>query len=297
MMTAARPRWFLSLGNWGDMFAVAGNILAHPEFQPPVHIVHYGMDPHIPSFLRSQAWVRDVFWQPPFNATEYRHIVQTLCERPQAPHDFDLASSTIWPEPQDLVPTHVSLACKRGPAIHRWHHPVLPVASQRWADGLDVDRKDTNILLHPYSLALSGRELHWPHWRPAIAWLLRHTPFRYHLTGIGPHALFDFRSKRLANLSNRTPSQLEVLALARRCDGIITTSNNLSMWSVMTGIPALVCLSAVLKHRENYFRRWIEHAPNVLLERSSSLARFQSQFMKWASRLEHRHRRQRSDEH
>ena len=174
----AGSRWFLSLGNWGDMFAAAGNIRAHGEFRPPVRIVHYGIDPHIPCFLRSQPWVAEVCWQPPYSATQYRQVVQSLCERPP-PHGFNLAAATIWPEPPDLVYTHVSLECKRSPVINRWSHPVLPVASQQWADGLEFERGTLSILLHPYSLALTGRELHWPHWRPAIAWLLRDTPYRY----------------------------------------------------------------------------------------------------------------------
>jgi hypothetical protein len=317
-MTASGRPWFLSLGNWGDMFAAAGNVLAHDEFRPPARIVHYGLDPHIPLFLRSQPWVGEVYWQRPSCASEYRQVVQALCERPPPRHDFDLAAATIWPERRELRCTHVSLACKRSPVINRWSCPALPRDALQWAGGLPWDRQTLNILLHPYSLALTRREQHWPHWQPAIAWLLRQTPYRYYLTGVSPEGFFEFDrltatrrgavggvsrrrfalpcgsrlklndSPRLVNLSNQTASQLEVLALALRCDGIITTSNNLSMWSVMTGTPALVCLTSVLRRREDYFRRWIEHPPNVLLERSHSLAHFKRRFERWVAGLAQR---------
>ena len=72
---------------------------------------------------------------------------------------------------------------------------------------------------------------------------------------------------------------LEVLALAQSCDGIITTSNSLSMWTVMQGIPGLIALNRVMDDPEYYFRRWIEEARNTIVGHRSDLRQFQGAFV------------------
>jgi hypothetical protein len=271
---------FLAMGAWGDTYAALGNILAHPKFRCLPDVVHYGMDPAIPQFIRAQPWVGEVHAVAPASESEYRQVTRVLCEEPYVKGRTEDALSKVWSGPEALVQTHVCLDVKRARTVYRWADPALPEHSLVWArQHLRMPFSGNLLLLNPTSTFSTPDGEHWPQWRAAVRWLIENTGNSLVLVGAAAAAkglrelVAGLECDRLQDLVGRTPSQMEVLALAKLCDGIVCTSNNLSMWSVMTGTPAVVALAKVMRP-ENYFYQWIQSPVTRLIGFQDPLENF-----------------------
>ncbi len=281
---------FLSVGNWGDMFAALGNIEAHPSASGFVNVIHYGPDPDIEHFIAAQTNVFAVRHEAA--RSDYREVVSALCDRPMTGERYRNALRRATPSDvaiHDVIPTHVNVEYRQQP-VNRWGGATIPAfipaQLKRFGPRLAQRAATLRFLLNPFSLATTPLAQHWPHWELAVRWLLRETPHEFVIVGrtdvVGDARLgwvAAAAGERVINLVNQTRSMLEVLALAQSCDGIITTSNSLSMWTVMQGIPGLIALNRVMDDPEYYFRRWIEEARNTIVGHRSDLRQFQGAFV------------------
>lgn len=272
------PRWVVAVGAWGDVFAACGNALAALRQTGGAHtgILYYGWDADVIRFLEAQPWVREVSYLRPHSPEAYQAVVRRACSTG--------APLTAWLDPllegglvrgQDVWPAHVDPLLQEQPVIHRWQGARLPAAARLAGEQLLPDGASTVFLLHPVSTQSAGLDEHWPHWPEAIRWLLRETPHTYVLTGHGWEPERFGEHPRLVNRVGRAASYLAVLALAERCQGLLTTSNSLSMWSLIQGLPAVVAGNRAVLAPDSYFRLWIGAPPNRLVPYDAPLAAFQ----------------------
>ena len=269
--------WFSAVGAWGDVFAACGNALSllARSGRQQCGCVYYGWDPALVDFLEAQPWVSEVRYLIPESATAYREQIHALCDTRGPGNEVvaallnraGLTSPEVWP-------THVTAELKSRPVVRRWYRAHLPSSAHQYAAAV-VNRLPSRwYLLHPVSLQSNAEDQHWPHWITAIRWLLKETPWCYVLTGIDWDASGLPESPRLVNLVGKTATHQEVLALAERANGLISTSNSLAMWSLMQNVPAVVCCNVLSRNPEGYFYRWIEAPRNQLLPCDAGLPEF-----------------------
>lgn len=284
-LPARCPEWVTAIGAWGDVFGACGNALTALKATGgrQVGVLYYGFDRDVWEFLDVQPWVREVRHLAPAGAKEYKRLTHTACAEPHRPETWLPAMlarlpglAFDWQAEGAVWPAHVGHGLQQAPVIHRWQHAhLMPEAregARAWRRRLSAARL---YLLHPVSTQSCPLEAHWPHWVTAVRWLLAATPHAYLLTGHGYDGrAFGFHP-RLVDLVGRTASMLEVLALAEVCDGLLTTSNSLSMWSVMQDLPAIVACNRHLSPG-GYFHAWVDTPPNRLVPTHAPLSAFQA---------------------
>lgn len=272
------PAWVTAIGAWGDVFAACGNALEllRRTGGKQTGVIHYGRDPHIAEWLRLQPWCREAIQVAPSGEDAYLKLIRSSCNSPANAAEWlpkIIANTGISAE--DVQFCHVDFTLQSKPVIHRWHDAALPKtaaeAAQRHLDGL----RGPIYLLQPYSFQSCSLAKHWRHWKAALDWIEAETDGTYLLVGHGWDASAYPDTEKRRNLVGKTGNMMEVLALCEMVDGIVSTSNGLSMWSVMRGIPAVIALNMDIRNPEWYFHQWINTPPNTLIGYDASLREFQ----------------------
>lgn len=272
-------QFFLTVGAWGDVFAGMGHaVKLMQKCDGDYGMVHYGFDPDISVFLEEQKLFKEVKHAMPDSRAEYQRLVGLAGRAsnglqqwlPEIVQKVGVAAeNTIPVQMHDVYKSHVE--------PERWFNARLPDRYCKWADVfLKEEGLDRFYLLNPVSLQCVSPEDHWPYWNDAIKWLLSCTSEKYLL--VGERGIYGVgENANLVNLSGYTESMLEVLALADRSAGIITTVNSLTLWSV---IQAKACVAASHKqhNKQRYFCDWIEHYPNKIVEYDQGLDVFSTLF-------------------
>lgn len=273
-------RWYLSVGAWGDMLAHLG--LAQQDSLDPFGFCYYWHDPDIATFLAAQPQVAAVRHLCPPSWEAYVETHQRLWNGGRGEGDRRawlaplLAGTGLDWRTVRYFPT--LFPARRAP-IARPVAAVLPeayrvVARDRVA-ALRQDGCERVLLVHPFSLTSTRADAHWPHWQAAWNALAARQRWTLLLTGLPlPDPPVWTATPTARNLIGQTPSLLDVYALADACDGIVTTSNSLAMWSLVVRRPAVVCLNQTMMDRSYYFRRWIEADPNRLVPADAPLSDF-----------------------
>lgn len=138
-----------------------------------------------------------------------------------------------------------------------WHPELDPKFTDCGREMVAKHRKGGRVILvQPRSDHSCPWAYHWQHWYTAIKELCANTRNTYLLVGQG-WGWYESHP-RLVNLVDQIPSMAHVFGLAEACDGIITTSNGLSMWCRARGVRAIVCPNAAFDDDNNYFRRWVQ---------------------------------------
>lgn len=255
-----RPSWNVDevvvWGAWGDMLAACGNILAFGLEDRP--LVYWGFDPAIADFIRAQGWPGTVRHEMPLSKGGYYGLI---AQATQVSHENGWRQTlgvglSAWCSLAYTEPREVD--------VNRWV-PKLPVHALEWAQRYLETVTGEAWLLHPRSDHSCPWKFHWKHWVRCVQWMQREFPTAsLILTGKDYH--WHEKHPRLRNEVGRTPSMLEIFALAELMPGrTITTSNGLSMWCRARSVPCIVASNAAFEDEHNYFRRWVEGEPVTTL--------------------------------
>lgn len=271
----AKPRWATLAGAWGDVFCAIGNIremMAEKGLQS-IGLIWYGRDPKIADWLRLQPWVRDVIAITESDKKTMTLTYGKLCQiKPQysRPVWCDLLETVGADVDGPIAFTHLVLCETREPKY--WSGAVVSGEAQEWAEGIAGTIDGPFLLLNPLSVASNTMADHWPCWGPAIGWLLDNATVPVVLVGenlieLGAHP-------RLVNVSGTSRSMQDVLALAERSAGIVTTGNNLGHYSIIAGKEGVVCFARTCP-KSSFYHKFNEHPLLTLVEFEEPLADFE----------------------
>ncbi len=271
------PFWATVAGAWGDVFCCVGNILEMMRDKEieNIGIIFYGRDPKIADWLHAQKWCREVvsIIQPDKN--EMTCVYGRLCQcKPEHGRIMfhELIAQRGLTIGGEIAFTQMCLAEVRQPKY--WCGASLPMDAHAWADS--VRPRGDFLLVNPLSIASNTMADHWPYWgrsEGAIAWLLGVTKCTIVL--VGEQEIPWPEHPLLVNLTGRSRTMMDVLALAERSAGIITTGNNLGIYAPIAGIPAVVVIARTAP-RGTFYHRWYEHPENAIVEFESPLSDFQT---------------------
>lgn len=263
--------WCTAFGHWGDVFVCCGVMqrLMRYTGQSKVNVLYVGPDLGIVDWLRQQSFVAEVIGIKITNATEgtYSKFWQVTARPNTEPDDwlpFLKGQVEYLPKWYKYVQTHINFAwfkTRDGMQVQLWHGGKLPASAHKWAHDTLCERVGERtgplIHLHPVSTWSEAAKNHWPHWTDAITWLLANTPHTFVLTGQEPIPGLP-RSERLVDLIGLTPTNLEVLAVSEACGAVISTPNNVALWSVIQRQKALVVGNKSTQFLTSYYRRFLQ---------------------------------------
>jgi len=233
--------------------------------------LYFGLEDQIVEFLKHQDFLKEIWYLKP-EKDSYDALL------PLAYYNFPLwlAKTGIDSKLRNVVGTHVN-------SDLIWNND--PLACYRDFD-LNIPESSWNIegpflLFQPYSVQSCAADLHWRCWIDAIKWISDHTEWKIVVVG---KEEFPTPS-RVINLVGKTKSMLDVFSLALQSKGIITTSNALSMWSILKKKPSLVVCNKIIKEKTPYYYNWVRSEPNTVLESDITLQQFVNEFDKWSETL------------
>lgn len=272
------------IGAWGDIFGAIGNThyLLSKFSQKTVGAIYYGYDEHLREFLIAQSCFSRVRHIVPKSREEYLRVVGVACQQRS---DINMwLTDMVGPlasQYKNVWPVHIDFHCIDGAQCERFYAAKLPERATRWAEEFRTDKP--TYLVNPYSTQSATLDQHWPHWAEAVKHLNADTDSRYLLVGqeMGQLEKWVPIGGNMIDFRRRTSTMMHVLALTRICQGVISTSNVLSMWSIIDDIKSLICCNSVLVSENNYFKRWITAPSNTLLRQSSSFDQFIRTLQEW----------------
>ena len=273
------------VGAWGDMFASYAHLSLISRLTPleKFNIIYYGYDPHIKTFLELQNNINSVIHIKPKNKEEYEDIAK---ESGNTESKEWLSKIVPDIDAKQIIPTHLNSFPKLQGIYIRNFEYNLPETS--------LEIPENSILFNPYSMQSVPLRGHWRFIPDALEWLIENTDYNIILIGQEKyhHVLYGdtefplyISHPKVTNLVGKT-SMLDVLAIAQKCKAIITTSNSLSMWSIISNKPCIVMLNSMLDDPQKdtsvyYFKEWINCPPNKLLSNRASLEDFEKVMLEW----------------
>lgn len=271
--------WVIVNSNgWGDMFIDYKNICL---IERQVNVIFYGYDEYIPKLLEFQDNIEKVVHLVPESREKY---ARTPIE----------SGSTVWVkkicEQVDVDPREVTwIHRSRTHKINRDIDIRLPPR--------DFKLEKPSLLFNPFSIQSVNLDNHCPLIPEVLPWLVEQG-WNIVLTGqkvfdhvyYGPHPWplpieNENEVNNLQNLVGKTESLIDVLHIANQCEGIISTSNCLAHWSIMTNKPAIILMNDYMTNPGDrkalkFYREWIEHEPNTLLPFDCTPQNFMEAFKK-----------------
>jgi hypothetical protein len=268
--------WTTVHGGWGDFIANYGNIrVALEENQADkANVVFYGLDKDIIKFIKAQKYIGEVLHLQISNKADYWRYAN------MAFSDFLLYKKLTGLDKKipDLIPTHITHFYNNNPHLcNRYFDMVLPTPQFDWTDVLP---KEPFIVFQPFSCHSCSYKKHWPYWMDALDFILNLSPFKVVLIGQArsihdSEFIFPWvEHPNLVNIVGQTPNVIDVMHIMSISLGVITTSNVLSMWSVVSNKPALVVCNQVIKEFAMLYYNWIHHEPNLVLDSDVNLEEF-----------------------
>ncbi len=279
--------WCTVIGNWGDAIACYGNIrkLAEEEGLDKVDIIYYGLNPQVAGFVAQQEGIgRFVVSQPPDMQT-YAQVIRYACETPDVSLDrwFGFLGADKIISHDNLRITHVNAERHQSTKVNRYPMKVRDEVYQKWCQVVIDKFVDKAVLLvQPYSLDNASIPLHWKHWIDAVDWLDK-CGVRMVLAGKDNFLSQYEGGRNTLNLIGKTESMEDVFALAEVCQGVLTTSNALSMYTVANKIWSMVMQNAVIE-KSKYFTSWIALPPNQRYSVNVDFSHFKTDFERYWDR-------------
>jgi hypothetical protein len=175
---------------------------------------------------------------------------------------------------------------------HRSH------CNKRWCKYGDEDcpvfnpNNRKNLMFQPYSTESASPLYHWPFWFNALEYISATDRWNIYVFGQKQGGMrgkgFEFPNldhlKNVYDIVGKTKSALDLFNAAEQCDGVLTTSNCLSMWTAVSDKPTMVvCNKLNMGHA--YYNGWISTPPNTVLKYNMTLERFEKEFESWEKSL------------
>lgn len=281
-----KPQIATAIGAWGDTLAAMGyveEVLDYFELDQ-IEMIHVGPDGNISKFLMQQKWCSNCRHLKMEPNKEYAQLVDNACITNSDKMSWLpilQAHEIISGEEIKLtIPTNISYWASTLPIIKIPERPTLNSEYKdkaRFRINTLREKQKPNegiYILNPKST----QSTHWTsHWTFAnlpdiLEFLLEKTPHKYIL--IGQDWICDVKHPRLITLIDQLESMEEAFALCNLSDGIISSTNSLSMYSVVQNIPALIMSASGWKDRNHYFARWTDRSPNIFVEYDEGMEDF-----------------------
>ena len=172
------------------------------------------------------------------------------------------------------------------PRQARLHRRFYIQAARLLAEQFEGFSGQIGVLL-PYSLQYVPMDGHWPHWVPAMKWLVDALPESFRLILMGqtpkgnpfqkvPIGWVPSNHARVFSLIDRIKDFRLGFALAEMADFIISASTGMAVWAVTRSLPAVVCTGTHLE-AERYWLRGLDGPTNRLVQSSDNLNVFQEE--------------------
>ena len=271
-----------AVGTWGDSIAAYGNMLKELEVRKreKCKMICYSKDPEVAKFLGMQKEIEAVVHIQPEGDGEYLAAIGQIGDKAEV--DWNKIANVKG----EVIQTHIGndFLFEHPDIINRPEKITLDYESY-----LDVPK---NVLFfQPFSTHSVSLVDHWPYWFQALEWLDDRGGWEIWVFGLkrGGMRGQGFEFPRLCHLKNVNSfvdraCMMAVLQIAKKCKGIITTSNCIAMWSVIHKKKSLVmCNKLNLTH--DYYNGWINHPPNTLLPANTTLDKFKRDFQAWEATL------------
>ena len=276
--------WVLfNRGGWGDVFIDYAYVC---QFKDKFNILFYGYDKYIPEFLKLQDNIGEVRHITPINALKYNNAIVMAGMNKKGCEEEIKEEANIKEEI-----TTISSA--------RLDKPIREIDFKYPQTEFKIERP--SLLFNPYSFQSVMHSDHAPLIPEILVWLVDQTDwniiligqekFQHSYLGEQPFPLkITDEHKNLQDLVGKTESMMDVFHIARQCEGIITTSNCLSIWSILTNKPALVLMNKLCTYTAGrkvleFHRNWIDHKPNTMLDYDCNPQQFMETFGKWEKTL------------
>lgn len=264
--------WTTAFETWGDVIASCGNIhkLLNERGMDRCNTLYFGLEDKVVDFLNCQDFINEVWYLKPDQKSYESLLISAYYNFP-----LWLTKTGIDSQLRNIVSTHIdsSLIHSDDPSIcYRDFDLKLPDSS--W------NIEGPFLLFQPYSVQSCAVDQHWPHWTDALEWVSENTEWQVVVVGKE-----EFPTPpRVLNLVGQTKSMLDVFHLSLQAKGIITTSNALTMWSILKKKSSLVVCNQIIKEKTPYYFNWINSEPNTVLE-DVTLQQFKDEFKKWSETL------------
>jgi hypothetical protein len=270
-----------AVGSWGDSLCAYGNIckLLEDRGEEKANLVYFGLDQNVCEFFKAQDNIDKVSWLKIDKPELIGRYIALASKDPQ-----QWAKETGIDHLQDLHHTHITLKdqFEKSNECNRDFDPQLPPCQGGWPEFLAEKRP--YILFQPYSTQSCDYSGHWPYWKEALRYVLEKTDKNVVVVGEMPETLTEvydldcLEHPRMTCLIGQTRSMNDVFHIANRAAAIVTTSNAISIWSILKNIPALVACNRIIKEGTPYYYNWIKDKPNVVLDHESNMEHFRAGF-------------------
>jgi flavin-binding protein dodecin len=249
--------------------------------QKKVNVLYVGPDLTIADWLRQQSFVHRVLAIRFTDDHGKYSKFWGAAGRPNAdPNVWLEFLFPEWNEPEPLpkwyqyTQTQVNFTwfrTREGMKSQLWHDGKLKQDAYAWARNALCERglkrrilpgEPMLIHLHPVSTWSESAKNHWPHWIAAMEWMIANTPHTYLLTGQQEIPYLP-ECDRIVNMIGSTPTNMEVLALSEACDAVISTPNNVAIWSVIQRQRAFVIGNKATQYMTSYYRRFLQSGENL----------------------------------
>jgi len=279
--SATKPSTAVVAGAWGDVFCACGKVveMLNSYSMDEIDIIYYGRDPKITDWLGRQTWCRKVIPMIESSVDEMTKQYAMACQV-RAYHSREWLSDMLdkyghhvgFAGPTDVALTQLRLNEFEQPKF--WKNPRLSPDARLWAHEVAAEVGSPFYVLNPLSIASNKMRDHWRFWNDAIVWLLddaRCGNAVFVLVGEKPIDWPDH--PRLRNYAGQSKSMEDVLALAEESLGVITTSNNLGIYTPLAEIPAVVVCARTCGP-ETFYHRWYTNDDTYLVEWLDAMNQF-----------------------
>lgn len=271
--------WTTVHGGWGDAIANYGNIRVALEENEAdkANVIFFGIDKQLIPFIKAQNGINEVLHLNINEKSEYwQYTVMAACDFP-----LYMRMTGLQDKYPDLIPTHITkyYQVENQTLCHRYFEANLPPSKFDWTGILP---SEPFLVVQPFSCHSCHFDFHWPHWIEALNFVLDNSPMKVVLIG-QLKSMYDdsyvfpwVEHSNLINLVGQTPSMIDVFHIMKQSAGVITTSNALSMWSIVSKKPALVVCNQGIHKVAPYYYNWIHHEPNIVMDCTTTMSEFRN---------------------
>ena len=279
--------WTFIFGKWGDAIGYYGHLhdAAQEMGLEKVNIVYFGFFPEIVEFLKDQKYVGDAVVMQPNDFQTFKQVARNV--RSTNIQEWLPNFGLDFIDQTKVLPTvHLDEMFIKTGKLHRVKVRIPEKQLSSWGSIINSFSNGRKVIMvNPYSdlLVSLNYELnqvasyHWDYWLDFVYWLMDEK-IPMVLTGMKNHLLLEVRGENILNLVGKTPTMVDVYAIAKNCKGIISTTNSLPMFSLLENIPALIIKN---KNISGYFDAYIAEKNNEIVPVNYSLEQVKNKFLDW----------------
>ncbi len=267
--------WNLICGSWSDALVSYNNICKSLDEQniEKTNIVYYGLDRELSKFIKKQNRVEK--------------MSRLDISEPASFFKYAMLAKADFSEWMKITELDKHLPNLTSPNSYEFDKNVPMVLPDATTDmSAIISSHAPYILVQPFSCYSCTFDKHWPHWVEAVNWMLENIDGKIVMVGqltsiTDPTFKFPWIDHpKLVNLVGQTESMVDVFHLMAGANGLVSTSNSLAIWSLLTNKPALIVSNQIVNDRK-YFCEAINQEANTVVSSTIDLAAFEILFRNW----------------